>query len=339
MTTDLTTFDDGEAYAAGDEGASTMGSTWLHDLPTALAAAGMNYRVWPGWETRARSSGGFDGIRGVGIHHSASQTAADNDCRYIWDNAADRPIGNLFVDRDGQVTLGAAGASNTQGKGGPVTGSQGTITKDNGNRWMISVEAGNNGVGEAWPAAQVDALVQLCALLVSLYGLQPTDIWTHAGWCQPSTPGRKIDPAGPTPSHPQLGGTTGAATWDQAAFRALVAGGQYVPPCVPPPSEPWPVYDPPRNWGLFPLDAAKPTVRKGSQGSHVSYLQAVILHYAGGGIVVDGQFGTQTDRRVRDLQRFFGFPTAYVDGIVGYSPKAPQWATWPVVDMLVALNA
>ena len=93
---------------------------------------------------------------------------------------------------------------------------------------MFAVEAGNNGVGEVWPPAQLDAYVTLVATLCRRLGLDPMqDIFTHNSWCQPSCPGRKIDPAGPTPSHPTLG-TAGLdrygrpVIWRHDAFRALV---------------------------------------------------------------------------------------------------------------------
>jgi len=83
----------------------------------------------------------------------------------------------------------------------------------------------------------------------------------------------------------------------------------------------------PRNgkYGLFPI-AKKPTLKIGASGDAVRYLQGVILNKAGGGIVVDGSFGPQTNRRVRDLQAFLGMT---VDGIVG--PK-----TWAVFDKLAS---
>jgi peptidoglycan hydrolase-like protein with peptidoglycan-binding domain len=74
---------------------------------------------------------------------------------------------------------------------------------------------------------------------------------------------------------------------------------------------------------LYPL-AKKPTIKNGSRGDVVKYLQGVILCKAGGNISVDGVFGPQTDKRVRDLQKFFKLT---VDGIVG-----PQ--TWGVIDYL-----
>lgn len=91
--------------------------------------------------------------------------------------------------------------------------------------------------------------------------------------------------------------------------------------------QPLPEWNPKAGkFALWPLAKNKPTIKMGSSGDAVRYLQGVILNKAGGGVVVDGGFGSQTDRRVRDLQAFFKLP---VDGVVG--PK-----TWPLIDMLAS---
>ena len=67
-----------------------------------------------------------------------------------------------------------------------------------------------------------------------------------------------------------------------------------------------------------------PVLRVGSRGDHVRWVQAVIRNKAGGDISVDGIFGPHTEKRVKDLQRFFGLVP---DGVVG--PK-----TWGIIDFL-----
>lgn len=69
-----------------------------------------------------------------------------------------------------------------------------------------------------------------------------------------------------------------------------------------------------------------PILRRGSTGPEVYVLQAIIKNKAGGNISVDGDFGSQTEARVKDLQRFFGLKP---DGIVGEK-------TWGV---LIYLNS
>lgn len=76
-------------------------------------------------------------------------------------------------------------------------------------------------------------------------------------------------------------------------------------------------------FGSWPT-VVKPLVKNGSYGAAVGYLQKVISLKAGGNILIDNDFGDQTERRVRDLQRLFGLVE---DGVVGSK-------TWGVVDYL-----
>lgn len=194
-----------------------MGKYWLHNFPLEAAARGLQINLYPGWELRSRGSGGFDEIRGVCLHHTASSSTATNDMSYMWNNAATRPIGNFYLARDGSITLGTAGASNTQGAGGPVASSRGTVPIDASNRYHVAIEAANSGTGEIWPQAQLDAYLKLVWALCDVYRFDPSlDVIFHNTWA----PARKSDPAGPTPSYPDWGGTApGARTWNLANFR------------------------------------------------------------------------------------------------------------------------
>lgn len=187
-----------------------MGGRWLHELPDVIADAGLDTSVWPGWETRSRSSGGYDAVWAIGVHHDASPagTSLEARCAYAWDNSADRPIGALWLHSDGRVVVGAAGATNTQGKGGPYGTSSGVIPLDEGNRYILSIEASNDGTGEVWPTVQQNAYVTLCAALVDWFALDPADVVAHFEWTT-----RKIDPAGPSRYSP------GTGSWDMDAFR------------------------------------------------------------------------------------------------------------------------
>jgi N-acetylmuramoyl-L-alanine amidase len=178
---------------------------WLLDLPDACAAGGLDVSTYDGWETRSRSSGGYDDLLGVGYHHDASSASSDDGSSddYGWLYADDKPIGCMRLHRDGTLVVGAAGATNTMGKGGPLVCSKGNVPQDRGNQTMIAIEAANNGVGEAWPQVQLDAYVALVGALCWWYDLDPqTDVYSHWQYCAPSCPNRKIDPAGPTPSRP-----------------------------------------------------------------------------------------------------------------------------------------
>lgn len=177
-----------------------MSGLYLTWLATELRAAGLTVvdsgHGIDGWQTRARSSGGFPVTPlGVQWHHTASQTAPANDIRWQISGSSDSPIGNMTIMRDGSVWLVAAGAANTAGRGGPVTLSRGTIPVDAANTRSVAIEVANSGTGEPWPAVQVDAYFRASNAINARLGNQPEDVFTHAigtgnGWTN-----RKIDPA------------------------------------------------------------------------------------------------------------------------------------------------
>lgn len=210
-----------------------MGAVWLASLPKVLADAGLKVQTWPGWEFRSRSTGGYDKVLGIGVHHDAIKTGTSlaSRCRAAWDSEwnSTRPVGALWVHTDGTWMVGAAGATNTQGSGGPYEFSKGTVPKDAGNRYMLSIEASNNGIGEVWPEVQQDAYVRGCAAFCRWLDLDPVrDVIAHFEW----TPGRKVDPAGASRY------ATGRLMWNMPKFRQDVASfSQPLPPNPPPPEE------------------------------------------------------------------------------------------------------
>jgi hypothetical protein len=169
-----------------------MSGTYLTQLATWLRAVGLTVVEVDGWQRRARSSGGYAAGQPSCImwHHTASQTTPQNDVSFIV-NASDGPLSNLYLARDGSVWVIAAGATNTNGKGGPLTVSRGTIPVDGMNTRAVGIEAANSGLGEQWPAVQIDAFFALSNCLCANLGLLPSDLASHAAWA----PGRKIDPA------------------------------------------------------------------------------------------------------------------------------------------------
>jgi hypothetical protein len=267
-----------------------MGSIWLRDLPTVLGS--LTPETYSGWENRSRSSGGYDGLVGIVIHHTASNTSPESDMRYMWETASDGPIGAIFLARDGRIVIGAAGATNTQGKGGPLTTSRGTCPKDKGNQYMLAIEAANAGTGESWPQVQTDRYVALVRALCDGYGFSPADVYGHFDYCAPSCPGRKIDPAGPSP----FGTVNSSQTWDINAFRAAVAGTTAPPTPTPTPPEPTPpTPEPPQEDWMANL----PTIKKGDSGPAVKRMQHLL---AAAGYMneanvsnYDGVWGSGTD--------------------------------------------
>jgi hypothetical protein len=205
-----------------------MGSLWLGSLPDVLRRAGLAVDVYPGWETRSRSSGGYDALFGIQVHHTASSGLNPaNEMAYMWLNASTKPIGACYLALDGRWTVGAAGATNTSGKGGPLVTSRGTIPLDAGNRYLLAIEAANSGDGTPWPDVQVDAYVRGVAALNAAYfgGTLDRIGDVHAHFEYTS---RKVDPAG------QSWYAVGANKWNMTQFRNDVRSKNTLPP--PPPA-------------------------------------------------------------------------------------------------------
>ena len=179
-----------------------MGSIWTNGsnpnyppLDAVVRSAGLSVRLWDGWQTRSRSSGGFNNLSGIVVHHTASPSTQsfDNDWRYCAVGHPDSPVANMLLGRDGLVGIHAAGAANHAGKGGPWNSSHGQIPLDSANSYAIGIEAQNNGVGENWSPVMVDSYERLVSALCDAYNLDPLkDVMAHFEWA----PSRKIDPWG-----------------------------------------------------------------------------------------------------------------------------------------------
>jgi peptidoglycan hydrolase-like protein with peptidoglycan-binding domain len=74
----------------------------------------------------------------------------------------------------------------------------------------------------------------------------------------------------------------------------------------------------------IPGPADSPTLRKGSTGAHVTFIQKVLAQRAGQMVAADGKFGTSTYAAVRNLQAFIKVP---ITGVVDKT-------TWPVIRFL-----
>lgn len=246
----------------------TIFLTWLADE---LRAAGLNVKEYAGWQTRARGSGGYSAQPlCVMWHHTASGASWDGqrDADYIAKGDPDAPLANLYIDRTGAVWVLAAGATNTNGKGGPQSFSRGTVPVDGMNTRAVGVEMGNNGVGEAWPECQVNAMFAVANAVNKRLGNQPTDVCTHNVWA----PTRKIDPA--TAAAVQGAwkprSTNSSGTWSLDDIRAECvarASGTVAP--TPPPDPTPPTTD---DWWT-PFMASLPIVTPGASGPYVLRMQ------------------------------------------------------------------
>ena len=214
-----------------------MGARYLTDLAGRLRAAGCTVVELDGWQTRARSSGGYDGAGPWAVfwHHTASSGDGAADAHYCTFGSADAPVCNVVVGRDGVVYVCAAGATNTNGKGGPhlLPGGR-TIPLDGANSRVFGMELSSDGVGMTYPAAQMTAAFAV-SLTVAGYGIRPDDVVTHQVWA----PTRKIDPA--TATAVQGGwsprSVTSSGTWSLPDLRAELNARAGAPAPTPDPGD------------------------------------------------------------------------------------------------------
>jgi N-acetyl-anhydromuramyl-L-alanine amidase AmpD len=268
----------------------TGNPTWL---PEALRAEGLDVTEFPGW--RQRGHGTFKDIRGVMVHHTGSDRAS---AASIAEGRPDLagPLSQVHIARDGTVTVVAAGVAWHAG-----VGMYPWVPANMGNWHLIGIECANSGTSPSaphrrnWPDAQYFALVRCCAAINRRLGHNAARTIGHkeyAGRAQ-----GKWDPGGIDMD---------LLRRDIAEQRSADIGA------VPTPRPPVPV-------GEY----ADILLYRGSRGTQVAELQrrlkAAYAAYAGD-LVVDGVFGVETERAVREFQRRFG--GLKVDGIVGPATAA-----------------
>ena len=155
-------------------------------LPDALDAFGLRVVLDPGWDSRGSSS---FWPQVVIAHHTASNAAGGNApslgiCRSGRPDLPG-PLCQVLLARDGTCIVVAAGRANHAGAGSWKGWA--------GNSYAWGIEAENNGVGEPWSSAQIDAYYRCAAALLTLTPHEDAAyVCGHKEWCSP--PGRKIDP-------------------------------------------------------------------------------------------------------------------------------------------------
>lgn len=209
---------------------------FLTDLADVLRGAGLTVVELDGWQGRGRSGNSpyADG-RPLCVmwHHTASAGNGASDADYCTFRSPDRPLVNLVVGRDGVVYVCAAGPTNTNGKGGPLTFSRGTVPADSMNTHAVGIEISNNGVGMPYPVAQIDACFAASLAVCAAYGLAPDDVAQHWDWA----PNRKIDPAtAPAVEGPwQPRAVTSSGTWALDDLRDECRRRSHTTPTPPDP--------------------------------------------------------------------------------------------------------
>lgn len=276
-----------------------MGSRYLTDLADVIRRADLVVHEISGWQTRGRSSGGFNSPQPTYImcHHTASSPGSDgaSDANYIATGSDIAPISQLYINRDGEVWVCAAGACNNAGSGGP----HGSVPQDSMNTYSIALEVANNGVGEPWPEIQQQAYQLVVQTLMARYGIPTANICAHFEWA----PTRKIDPAGSSRW------ATGAASWNMAAFRSDAAAGWPDQPPTPTPPDPGPTPTPTPYPGL---------AQRYDRGAVVLDWQEAMIY---GGWISDNPsnrdsyYGDGMYGAVLKMQQGFGWSDA--DGVAG----------------------
>jgi len=207
-------------------------AVYLTELANWLRNAGLSVIEYPGWQTRARGSGGYSQHPlCVMWHHTASPPSWDGqkDADYCAVGDPDAPVSNLYIDRSGTVWVLAAGATNTNGKGKSISFSRGTVPSDCMNTHAVGMEMGNDGLGERWPVAQVNSAFVVSNTINSRIGNQPDDISTHQFYA----PDRKIDPATTNVEGPwQPSSCTSSGSWDRGDVQqeCQARAGNWNPP-------------------------------------------------------------------------------------------------------------
>lgn len=160
-------------------------------LPKHLKRWGLKVEVTDGWRHRGRPFNFYP--RAIIAHHTASGASSGNfgSQNVVLNGRPDLPgpLCQFLLGRDGTVKLIAAGYANHAGYGGPYL----DVPRNMGNTYTYGIEAENNGLGEPWSKAQLNAYYRLCAALLVWMGRPQADrVFGHKEWAR----GRKIDPAG-----------------------------------------------------------------------------------------------------------------------------------------------
>ncbi len=206
----LADLDPDDAFDATDAEPNRGDGRFLTDLADVLRQAGLEVNEYAGWQQRSRSGGGYAGApAGIIVHHTASGQGSDgqNDASYMTERCEVAPMANLYLERSGRWWVLAAGATNTNGKGGPW----GRIPANSANSRVIGIEAGNNGIGEAWPEGMQESYTTGVAALAKHYRIDTANVLAHHEWA----PSRKVDPAGPS----RFGSINHSGSWNMDAFR------------------------------------------------------------------------------------------------------------------------
>lgn len=152
----------------------------------AAVARRTGFPVVEQWGWRSRGHGPMGEVRSVICHHDAARQPPDTFNTVVQNGhgSLPGPLAQFALRRDGTIHVVAAGLSYHAGAN--------VNPSLYGNSHAIGIEAGNDGVGEPWPARQLQAYYALCAELCKEFGLPVSRVRGH----KEIAPQRKIDPHG-----------------------------------------------------------------------------------------------------------------------------------------------
>lgn len=158
-------------------------ANWLAD---ALRAYGVTVIETSGWQTRGSST--FT-PQVIVAHHTANPNTSDAPSLGLVINGRSGlsgPLCQVLLARSGKAYIVASGRANHAGLG--------SWRGVSGNTNALGIEAENNGVGEPWPVAQLEAYLRIAAAMCDNTSPPRGAEWVcaHREWA----PTRKIDPHG-----------------------------------------------------------------------------------------------------------------------------------------------
>lgn len=159
-------------------------AVWLADV---LTDAGLKIRPYSGWETRGKTD--FT-PRGVILHHTVTSPTSldatvDRMLAVRGSSTTPPPLCNYSTNRDGSVSIIAAGTANH--------GGQGEWKGLSGNRFFFGDEMKNLGTkAEPWSDRQLESARMAAAAILDHISADVTMVCSHAEYATPA--GRKTDP-------------------------------------------------------------------------------------------------------------------------------------------------
>lgn len=132
---------------------------------------------------------------GVMVHHTGGRSPMLHTCQVGRPDLAG-PIANINIARTGTVGVVTDGKAWHAGKGSSVVladvRADRPVTRDakvrglgddtDGNPYFVGIEVDNDGLGEPYPAVQIEALVAVGAALCDAFGWAPARVIHHRQW-------------------------------------------------------------------------------------------------------------------------------------------------------------